>query len=515
DATIEKALRFDPAQRYSTMSAFRQRLEDWQTGTEPEDSERYTQRRLVKRTRNSLVFQAFDTKLQRQVGLKKLLLDPRLTDAERQPQLKQLLREAQLASSLVHPHIISVFDHFIEDGDGYIVMEWLEGKNLRELLDAKTQLTFEQIKSIAQQVGEALQYAHSQGVVHRDIKPENIIYHQGQATVLDFGIAHTTDRAQTADIQKTAGTARYMAPEVLAGSEIDVRADIFSLGVVLYELITCQYPYEASVIMARYNPQLLQPVEPASGQNIDCPPEVDAVLAKALQVDPELRHPTVAEFVSAFLSLEDRRPVRHRPKPAAGGWPLLIGVSAITFLLFVAVGVYASRSYKTMFADTPAPAPSALAPEAAATQAALPVATPAPEATPTPRPARPSWVSAPITIDGVTVQVEKVGLADGRTIVTLRVDNRSGEAIAFLTRNDRPDLFKLRDDLGRDYTQSLDLVSVDPQLLRIEAGTQVTGAFSLLEEINVDASALDLVLKEYEGVGRKFPLKSLKLVQSR
>jgi hypothetical protein len=118
-----------------------------------------------------------------------------------------------------------------------------------------------------------------------------------------------------------------------------------------------------------------------------------------------------------------------------------------------------------------------------------------------------------MTIDDVTVQVDRVAVSNGRTVVTLKVDNRSGEAVSFLNRNDRPDLFQLTDDHGRNYTQSLDLISVDPQLLRVEPGSAVTGTFSLLEEVNQDASAIELVLKEYGGKGRKFGLRGMKLIE--
>ncbi|MNT56489.1 hypothetical protein D3C72_1937920 [compost metagenome] len=118
-----------------------------------------------------------------------------------------------------------------------------------------------------------------------------------------------------------------------------------------------------------------------------------------------------------------------------------------------------------------------------------------------------------MTIDDVTVQVDRVHVESGRTIVTLSVRNRSGEAVSFLNRNDRPDLFQLTDDRGRNYTQSLDLISVDPQLLRIEPGSAVSGTFALLEEVNQDASAVELILKEYGGKGRKFGLRSMKLIE--
>jgi hypothetical protein len=112
------------------------------------------------------------------------------------------------------------------------------------------------------------------------------------------------------------------------------------------------------------------------------------------------------------------------------------------------------------------------------------------------------------------LQVERVGTDNGRTSVTLRVENRSNEPVSFLTRNDRPDLFSLTDDKGHDYSNALDLMSVDPQLIKVEPGAKVTGTFQLLKAVDADASGLQLTLKEYEGHGRKFPLRSLKLVES-
>ncbi len=516
DEVVEKALRFDPAQRFSTVHAFKERLVHYR---DPRSSEalRYIQRKLVKRTRNSLVYQAFDTKLQRQVGLKKLLLNPHLSEAERQVQLSQLLREAQLASSLVHPHIVSVFDHFLEDGDGYIVMEWLEGLNLREALDSKVRLTLPQIKQLASQVSEALQYAHSQGVVHRDIKPENIIFHEGQATVLDFGIAHTLDRTQPADIQKTAGTARYMAPEVLAGATVDVRADIFSLGVVLYELLTGQYPYEASVIMARYTAVLLAPPPAPSALNIDCPTELDDVLARALQVDPERRYPTLADFRREFLALEHRVPHRHRR--GNWGYGTLVWIAGTVFIVFTGLGVWMTQTIKSQFSMPtqqlpvlPVASASDIAPMALASATPTQEPTPSPSVTPN-VPAR--WESAPITVDGVTVAVDSVAWQDRSCRVTLRVDNQSADTIQFLNRSDRPELFRLVDSLGNDYSSALELTSVDIGLLMIEARTRVRGSFTLKSLPDARAQSLTLTLKEYEGKGRKFDLNALPVAAPR
>ncbi|MEB3284847.1 MAG: protein kinase [Candidatus Sericytochromatia bacterium] len=504
DLAIEKGLRFDPAQRYSTMGALRQRLAEYEQ-PQPAEGSRYTQRKLCKRTRSSLVFQAYDEKLQRPVALKKVLLEPHLTDAARQAQLKQLLREAQLASGLVHPHIVSVFDHFIEDGDGYIVMEWLEGHNLREWLEEQHPLSLAQIKQIVAQVGDALQYAHSQGVIHRDVKPENIVYHQGQATVLDFGIAQPSEAAHTADPNKTAGTARYMAPEVLSGLAADVRADVFSLGVVLYELITRQYPYEGNVILARYTAALLHSPTAPSELNLESEPALDSVLIKALEVDPENRYDTIADFQRAFLALEPRTFLAP-PRVDRSGWPLLISLSAVVFVLFLLVGLWSSQSYRSMFQMSPVPVVSPLAETVQPPVTSLPSAKPVPSPAATPMP----WRGPAITLEGVTMGVNQVFITPSRTRVQLRIDNLSTDVVFFLTRTDRPELFALSDDQGNDLTHTLDIMSVDNTLLRIEPGQRVTGAFSLNQPLPPSVKGLFMTLMEEGGKGRKFPLRALR-----
>jgi serine/threonine protein kinase len=504
DPIIERGLRFDPAQRYSTMGAFRERLANY-LNPQPTEGERYTQRKLCKRTRNSLVFQAYDEKLQRPVALKKVLLEPHLTDAARQAQLKQLLREAQLASGLVHPHIVSVFDHFIEDGDGYIVMEWLEGQNLREWIEEQKPLSLAHIKQIVAQVGDALQYAHSQGVIHRDIKPENIVYHQGQATVLDFGIAQPADQASVADPSKTAGTARYMAPEVLAGEVADVRADVFSLAVVLYELITRQYPYEGNVILARYTAALLHTPLPPSELNLESEPELDAVLLKALEVDPERRYDTIADFQKAFLTLEPRR-VLTPPNADRSGWPLLISLSAVLFVLFMLVGLWSSQSYRTMFQVSPVPS---LSPRIALIEE-TPAPTPSPTPLPSPSVVVPLWRGPAVTIEDVSLGVSQVVISPSRTRVMLRVENLSNDVVFLLTRTDRPELFAISDDQGNDLTHTLDILSVDSTLLRVDPGQRVMGGFSLKEPLAASVKGLFMTLMEEGGKGRKFPLRALR-----
>ncbi|MEB3330225.1 MAG: protein kinase [Candidatus Sericytochromatia bacterium] len=506
DACIEKAMRIDPQQRFATMTVFRDRLAHHDTPRVSEGA-RYTDRRLVTRTPSSLVFQAHDEKLQRPVALKKVLLEPRLTEAERQVLLSQLLREAQLARGLMHPYIVSVFDHFIEDGDGYIVMEWLEGCTLREVLNQKQQLSLAQVRQIVEQVGNALQYAHSQGVVHRDIKPENIMFHEHKATVLDFGIAHTLERSGAVELSKTAGTARYVAPEVMARGEADVRADVFSLGVVVYELLTNRYPYSADVIMARYSSAVLHPPQPASTLHLECDAAVDGVLARALEVDPERRWATVSDFQNAFLHAEGGG-LTFEPE-AGDGWSRLVAISAVLFVVFLVVGLWTSQSFRTMFQVAPLPSVSPLAVASAPVVAAPPVPSPSPTATPEPTPTpEPAWRSQPEAVEEVTLRVMDVASLGGRTRVTLQVINTSEDTVAFLNRTDRPELFVCYDDLENDLSETLDIHTVDAALLRIEPGQTVKGSFELATDVRARARGLLMTLMEDGGKGRKFTLRS-------
>ncbi|MBU6427862.1 MAG: serine/threonine protein kinase, partial [Cyanobacteria bacterium REEB65] len=193
DDIAHKALRFDPLQRFSTMNALRERLLQVRDNL-PEHGDsprsRYTGRRIVKRTPNSFIYQAQDGKLLRTVALKRIVIDPALPPEARRQQLDAILREAAVASHLVHPGIVHILDHFVEDDDAFIVMEWLDGQSVRDRLETTGgHLPLETILEILEQVANALAYAHSEGIIHRDVKPENLMLHHGRVTVLDFGIA--------------------------------------------------------------------------------------------------------------------------------------------------------------------------------------------------------------------------------------------------------------------------------------------------------------------------------------
>lgn len=501
DEITAKALRFDPSQRFSTVAALRARLERLDTtGQYLENANRYVERQLVKRTRNSLIYAARDLKLARPVCLKKVLLDANLTSEQRRAQLDRLFDEARLVSQLTHPHIVSVFDYFVEDDDGFIVMEWLEGKTLRELLNEQGPLPPELVRQIGIQIGESLQYAHDQDITHRDIKPENIIFHQGQVTILDFGLASLTN-ATAEDVQKTAGTARYMAPEQLSGiGKVDQRADIFSLGVLLYELLTHKYPYEASLILARYaGTDVPEPMYP-SELNLDCPASFDRVIAKAIRVQHDERYAGMSELLADLEGTSDDMEVVPLQLPLTTPSHILnvmLGLS-VGGLVLAAIVVIGSRFL-----------PPSEQPVQIPIEAALPVTAPV-SASPA-SPASPvdlGWQSATATAEGVTLTVAAIheDPAQQRTRFALRVDNGSTEELALLNRTDRPELIQVSDDRGTDYSQLVDFPSVSSELLRIYPGVQVNGSFSIRSLLHPGARRLILTLGESDGRQRRFTL---------
>ncbi len=526
DEAIARALRFDPAQRLPSASSFKARLLEAMGGAKANGSdtgERYTVRRLVKRTRNSLIFQATDSHLGRPVALKKLILDATLTPSERLKALSSRAQEEKAASALVHPHVIVILDHFVEDQDPYLVMEWLEGADLRETLDGKRPpLSYEEILGVIHQVGEAIAYAHTQGVLHRDIKPENLMLHQGDVTVLDFGLACSLDPGA----MKTAGTARYLAPEIIKGEPATPQSDLFSLAVVAYELLTGTYPYRPEALMAGFaTGQLVEAPVPPSQLRLEVTPDVDSVLLKALAIHPTERHASITDFLDALnQALTDpEAPSDEVPWKAL----VLTAVGALLLGGLVLGGFFLSPIVSAWLSPLPAPAPvvSPEPEELAATEAppVLPLVTPRPDPTPEPTPEPTpvskqetakamTWASRPVTVADVTLEVTGIRRIDDKTRISLRVSNHSAEVVSFLSRNDRPDLVRVTDDQGRDYTLKLDPLSVSAGLVRVEPGAVTNGSFILQDWITPEAALVTVELKEYAGSERQFVLRAHRIV---
>ncbi len=244
------------------------------------------------------VYKALDPVIERVVAIKTINLE--LSREERAEFEERFYREAKSAGRLSHPNIVTIYDVGETDEAAYIAMEYLEGESLRDVLDSGVVLPLAHICSIAAKVANALDYAHENGVVHRDIKPANIMISRSRdVKIMDFGIAliPTGSRTQAGTVL---GSPKYMAPEQLTGKATDGRVDIFSLGVVLYEMLTGVAPFNGDNLSAIMYRILNETPAPPSALNARVPPELDRIVARALAKRPEDRYRTAGEFARAL-----------------------------------------------------------------------------------------------------------------------------------------------------------------------------------------------------------------------
>lgn len=243
------------------------------------------------------VYKAYHPETERYVALK-ILPKHFASDPEFIGRFEQ---EAKLIAQLQHPHILPVFDYGEADGYTYIVMPYVETGTLADLLRGKP-LPSKQIQSIVSQVGDALDYAHSRGIVHRDVKPSNILIDErGNCLLMDFGIAKMVEGTKHfTQSGGVVGTPSYMAPEQGLGEKPDGRSDIYSLGVVLYQLATGRLPFESETPMAVAIMHIHDPLPPPRSVNPDLPETIERVILKALTKERQDRYATVAEMVAAL-----------------------------------------------------------------------------------------------------------------------------------------------------------------------------------------------------------------------
>jgi serine/threonine protein kinase len=243
-----------------------------------------------------VVYKAEDTRLRRQVALK-FLPPSALGDEET---LARFMREAQATAALDHPNICATYQIDEEAGRAFIVMAYVRGEDLDKRL-ARKPISVGEALDIAIGVAEGLQEAHDKGVVHRDIKPSNIkITSKGQAKVMDFGLAKLADASGLTKTGITIGTAAYMSPEQTLGQAVDARSDIWSLGVVLYQMLAGKLPFFGEYAqMIRYGILNEEP-ESICSLNESVSPEVEQIVLKALAKNPDERYQTAAEMVSAL-----------------------------------------------------------------------------------------------------------------------------------------------------------------------------------------------------------------------
>ncbi len=246
------------------------------------------------------VYLGKDPTIQRFVAIKTMRLDEVDGPGRLQDVKDRFFREAKSTGRLSHPNIVTIYDAGEQNDLGYIAMELLEGTTLRDWCAKGSLLPERQVIETVIHVAEALDYAHSQGVVHRDIKPANIMLTKdGRVKVMDFGIAKlsTSMRTQTTSIL---GTPNYMSPEQIAGKTVDGRTDIFSLGIVLFELLTGKKPFDAENISALLYKIAHDPHVPLSRARSDVPPGLDAVVDQALQKDLPRRYRKASEMAQAL-----------------------------------------------------------------------------------------------------------------------------------------------------------------------------------------------------------------------
>ena len=241
-----------------------------------------------------VVYKAEDTRLKRTVALKFLPPDLTRDDDAR----KRFTREAQAASALDHAHICTIYEiGETEDGQLFIVMGYYAGETIKKKL-ARGSLPVEEAVSIAVQIAQGLARAHERGIVHRDIKPANVmVTDQGEVKILDFGLAKLVGAVDLTKVGSTVGTAAYMSPEQAQGGEVDHRTDIWSLGVVLYEMLTAQRPfrgdYEAAIAYSILN----EDPEQISVLRADVSEALQQVVFKMLRKDPTERYANVDEIL--------------------------------------------------------------------------------------------------------------------------------------------------------------------------------------------------------------------------
>ncbi|MEO7274546.1 MAG: BREX system ATP-binding domain-containing protein [Vicinamibacterales bacterium] len=252
------------------------------------------------------VYRAQDSRLARVVALK--LIRGSLVQDE--TALDRLLREATLASALNHPNIVTIYETGVADGDRYVAMELVEGQTLRAL--AQGGLPIPRAIAIARQIAEALAVAHAAQIVHRDIKPENVMVRpDGYVKLLDFGLARLQPDAIAAGKTTAAteagvilGTIGYMAPEQARGEKVQAEADIFALGVLLYELVTGRHPFTTASALGTLHALMWETPEPPSLLNPELPRQVDQLILEALQKDPRLR-PSATNVMNRLSLVHD------------------------------------------------------------------------------------------------------------------------------------------------------------------------------------------------------------------
>jgi eukaryotic-like serine/threonine-protein kinase len=309
-------------------------------------ADRYELEELVGTGGMSSVYRARDRLLERQVAIK--ILHEHYSRDE--GYVERFRREARSAAKLSHPNIVTVIDRGEAGGRQYIVFEFVDGQNLKQLIVGRGRLPVRDALELGIEIGRALAFAHAQGLVHRDVKPQNVLLGNGDVKVTDFGIARSLDvnigLTQTGTVL---GTSEYISPEQATGRQVDPRTDVYSLGVVLYELLAGEPPYSGDSFVSVAMRHVNDAAPSISLARPDVPLRVDAALQRAMAKDPDDRFQSMSDFVvelgNCLAGLGDQdaertvisapavepraRPVRRRRRRLSPVVALLVLIAAV------------------------------------------------------------------------------------------------------------------------------------------------------------------------------------------
>jgi serine/threonine-protein kinase len=321
-------------------------------------ADRYELEEVVGHGGMSTVYKAHDSLLERNVALK--VLHQQYNEDE--DFVERFKHEARSVAQLQHPNIVTVIDRGEEDGRQFIVFEFIDGENLKELVVRKGRLGLRDALEITHEIARGLAFAHDHGLIHRDVKPQNVLLNgDGRAKVTDFGIARSLDVdhgvTQTGTIL---GTSNYIAPEQASGQPVDVHTDVYSLGIVLYEMLTGELPFPGDSFVAIAMKHIQEPSPNILDVRGDIPLRVAEMIDRALEKDPEDRFPTMEAFaaeIETSLAELDRgedgavtmvvpaaqRLQRQKQRKSVSPLPLLIGLLGALAIAAVVVGLLTFR----------------------------------------------------------------------------------------------------------------------------------------------------------------------------